>query len=359
MASSPCPTIFTSHQSITTLLPDIIETHILTRLDGQTLAAAACTSSHLHSLCTQEKLWQHICSSTWPSSNDPRVQTLVSSYPGGGHRSFCSDSFPVLDCQKQPSKRVHDDDSLLVTEEIISAVDLYYRNDPAFSRVSENETVTGWFQFPPFRIDLVDANDSVLTKIPFVSEANILFEELEKNLTLSWIIIDSSRNRAVNLSSRWPVSLQEDWLTGDLHVKYAVVIAAAGNQQWGLFSAREWVECEVLVTLGGREEKGEEMLYVKEVNMEMKDMEGRNLSGRDSLVILQRVMDSGKRKRGRREEVKERYEEFLMRKIDRKEKKKRAERTLNNVCLASGFFMFVAFWAFKVFQIREKELFMT
>lgn len=350
MASSPCPTKLTGHQGITSLLPDIIETHILTRLDGQTLVAAAGTSSHLHSLCAQEKLWQHICSSTWPSSNDPRVRTLVSSYPGGGHRSFFSHSFPVLDCQKQPSKRIHDDDSLLVTEQIISAVDLYYRNDPVFSRVTENETVTGWFQFPPFRIDLVDAKDSVpTTKIPFVSEANILFEELEKNLTLSWIIIDSSRNRAVNLSSRWPVSVRQDWLTSDLHVKYAVVIAAGGNQRWGLFPARECVECEVMVTLGGREKKGEEMLCVKEVNMQMKDMEGRNLSGKDGLVILQGVMESGKRKNGRREEVKERYEEFLMRKIDRKEKKEWAERVLNNVCLATGLVVLVAFCAFKVF----------
>ncbi|KDO38036.1 hypothetical protein CISIN_1g041594mg, partial [Citrus sinensis] len=224
---------------------------------------------------------------------------------------------------------------------IISAVDLYYRNDPVFSRVAENETVTGWFQFPPLSIDLVDAKDSVPTKIPFVSEANILFEELEKNLTLSWIIIDSSRNRAVNLSSRLPVSVRQGWLTSDLHVKYAVVIAAGGNQRWGLFPARECMECEVMVTPGGRGKK--------EVNMQMKDMEGRNLSGNDGLVILQGVMESGKRKNGRREEVKERYEEFLMRKIDRKEKKERAERVLNNVCLASGLVMLAAFWAFKVF----------
>lgn len=182
-----------------------------------------------------------------------------------------------------------------------------------------------------------------------MSEASILFEELEKNLTLSWIIIDSSRNRAVNLSSRWPVSVRQDWLTSDLHVKYAVVIAAGGNQRWGLFPARECMECEVMVTPGGRGKKGEEMLCVKEVNMQMKDMEGRNLSGKDGLVILQEVMESGKRKNGRREEVKERYEQFLMRKIDRKEKKERAERVLNNVCLASGLVMLAAFWAFKVF----------
>ncbi|KDO58278.1 hypothetical protein CISIN_1g0194582mg, partial [Citrus sinensis] len=61
------------------------------------------------------------------------------------------------------------------------------------------------------------------------------------------------------------------------------------------------------------------------------------------------VMESGKRKNGRREEVKERYEEFLMRKIDRKEKKEWAERVLNNVCLAAGLVVLVAFWAFKVF----------
>jgi hypothetical protein len=75
---------------------DIIQTHILTRLDGPTLATTACASSHLHALSTEEELWRNICSATWPSIDHPRVRHVISSFPGG-HRSFFSDSFPALD----------------------------------------------------------------------------------------------------------------------------------------------------------------------------------------------------------------------------------------------------------------------
>ncbi|KAJ4724925.1 putative F-box family protein [Melia azedarach] len=325
--------------TILTLHPDIVETHILTRLDGQTLAAAACTSSQLHSLCTQENLWREICSSTWPSASDPRVQTIISD----DHRSFFSDSFPVLDCrQKPPSKHTRD---VIITKELISSVDIYYQNKAIFSKVAETETVTGWFQFPPFRIDLLDLKDRLPTPIQFVGETDVLFKHLEENLTLSWIIVEPDRRRAVNLSSRWPVSVEEDWLTHELHVKYAVVMA--GDQRWGLFSGRGLVECEVMVILGGQEVGGE--MYVKEVTMQMKDMEGKNLCGKDSLVILKEVMENGKGKRGRKGEEKEGYEEFLQKKRERKDKKERIENVLNNVCLATGFLLFVAFLSIKFF----------
>ncbi|KAJ0021153.1 hypothetical protein Pint_31803 [Pistacia integerrima] len=330
--------------AISTLHADIIQTQILTRLDGQTLVAAASTSSLLRSLSLQDNLWRQICNSTWPSTNHPRVQTLISSFPAA-HRSFFSDSFPVLNCQVPPSYTLEFDHSLLLTTELISAVDIHYKNNLILSKVVETETVTGWFQFPPFRIDLLDEKQLVTTPIKFASETKVLIKDHEENLTLSWIMIDSGRKRAVNLSSRWPVSVEQHWLTREVHVKYAaIVIASDHRQRWELFSAREFAECEVMVTLGG-EEGGE--MYVREVSMQMKDMEERSLNGRESLVILQRAFEKGKTS-GKIEEGKERYEEFLEKKRERKEGKERMEKVLNIVCV-SCFVVAVAFWSYKLF----------
>ncbi|KAK1588283.1 hypothetical protein Q3G72_021675 [Acer saccharum] len=138
-----------------------------------------------------------------------------------GHKSLFSDSFPVLDhhLQRPPSKHSTTlDDSLLPpTTELISAVDIFYENNPIFSKVEETETITGWFQFPPFRIDLLDEKELVPTPISFVSESDddILSKRLEEKLST---LAGSDR--------RWP---------------------------WGWFSTTELVECEIMVTLGGRE----------------------------------------------------------------------------------------------------------
>ncbi|KAK2640799.1 hypothetical protein Ddye_022562 [Dipteronia dyeriana] len=345
MASGAATTVDGSVFSISTVHPDIIQTHILTQLDGPTLAAAACTSSYFHSLTRNEKLWQEICASAWPSVKDPRVQTLISMFPSG-HKSLFSDSFPVLDLQRPQSK--HTLDSLPSTTELISAVDIFYENNLLFSKVKETETVTGWFQFPPFRIDLLGEKELVPTPISVAGESDVLLKQLEDKLSLSWIIIDSSGRKAVNLSSRWPVSVEQHWLTREVQVKYAVIVAG-DDQRWGSFSTREFVEFEILVTLGGKE--GGEM-YVKEVCMQMKDMEEKNLSGRDSLVIIQNCIANGKRKQGKRDEGKHKYKEFRVRKTEKKDRKQKVERFLNIGCF-SGFIAFCSFklWVMLLYSI--------
>ncbi|XWS66622.1 hypothetical protein CRYUN_Cryun05aG0215800 [Craigia yunnanensis] len=81
-------------EAISTIHPDIIETHILTRLDGPTLASASCASSHLRALTSQENLWTNICHSAWPSTTSPRIRHVISNFPNGS-RSFFSDAFPL------------------------------------------------------------------------------------------------------------------------------------------------------------------------------------------------------------------------------------------------------------------------
>ncbi|XP_021278641.1 F-box protein At2g27310 [Herrania umbratica] len=333
---------YASNETISTVHPDILHSHILTRLDGPSLASLACASSHLHALSSEENLWQNICSSTWPSVNHPRLQKIISAFPSG-HRSFFSDAFPFLDLR--PLKL--NVNCLTLPTELISAVDISYRNKIIYSKVEEMETSSSWFLCSPFRVDLLDPKDSAPTPIKYFGGSNKVdtwLKHLEENLSLSWIVIDPSRKKAaVNMSSRRAVSVKRHWLTGDVQVRFGMVVGGGGRRG----SSRELVECGVVVTCGGKE--GREM-HVREVSMVMEDMEGKGLNGKDSLVILEGVMENGRRKKGIGNEGKERYEEFEERKRERRERRQRKERALDLVCISIGVAGFVTFWSAMLFR---------
>ncbi|KAL4301877.1 hypothetical protein GQ457_10G007540 [Hibiscus cannabinus] len=325
--------------SISALHPDVFQSHILARLDGPSLASLACVSSQLHALSTEEHLWRNICSSTWPSVEHPRVQETISTFPSG-HRSFFFDSFPFPVPVPRPLKL--DVNSSALPTELILAVDVYYRDEVIYSKVEEIETSSSWFLCSPFRVDLLDPKDSVSTPVKYFggSEDETLLKHKEENLSLSWIVIDPTRKRAVNMSSRRVVSLQRHWLTGDVQVRFGTVVP--GDERRG--SAQEWVECGVVVTCCGKE--GGEM-QVREVSMVMEDMEGKGLNGRESLVILGGAMGEGRRNGN---EGKEKYEEFQERKRERKEEKQRKERVLDLVCITIGVAGFLTFWSAILFK---------
>jgi hypothetical protein len=331
----PPPTTTIQGGTISTLHPDILQTHILTLLDGPTLAATACASSELHALSTEDKLWQKICTSTWPSINDPIVRSIIPTFPSG-HRSFFSDSYPLLHHNHHSSSF-----PTTSTECFVSAVDIYYKNVPIFSKVETTETFSDWFKSSPFRLDLLEPKEFVQTWIQNQpSEKELPVEQLEENITLSWILIDPKGRRAMNLSSERPVSVQRHWLTGEVVVKFSNIMAGDGRE-------KEYVECGVMVCCG--EKEGGEV-EVREVSMVMEDMEGKNLTGKDGLVILQEAMERGERRKGKGgKEGKGRYEEFVERKKERKERMKKLEKALDMACIATGIAVFVSFWTFILF----------
>ncbi|KAH7554116.1 hypothetical protein ACOSP7_028873 [Xanthoceras sorbifolium] len=330
-ATSPSSSSSTITCSISAVHSDLLETHILTRLDGPTLASAACVSTELYSLITcNQTLWANICHSTWPSTNTPLVSRVISSFDKGP-RSFFSDSSTNPDpsaAAASESAADHDPPS-----ELISAVDIYYRNKLMLSKVVETETVSGWYQCSPFRVDLLDPKDTVATRIPY-PDTEEACRELAEDFTLSWILIDPIGRRAMNLSSQKAVRVQRHWLSGEVHVWFAWMLS--GEEQ-----------CGIVITCGGSE--GGEM-HVREVSLQVEDMDGMHLNGKESLVILRRGLE-GKRenKRRRGEEGKRRYEEYLELRRIRKERKLRTEGTLDMLCAASGVFIFTslalfAFW---------------
>ncbi|XP_061343814.1 F-box protein At2g27310-like [Gastrolobium bilobum] len=317
--------------SITTVHSDIIQTHILTRLDAATLASTASVSSHLRHLCTDEDLWRDICIVTWPSLLNPIAGQVISTF-SGGHRSIFSDAFPSLHYFSSHSKHPHRPSP--PPSELISAVDIYYQGKSVFSRVQRTETQKNWFLSSPLWLNVVEPNELVPTPVKFVRKDDEWLKHLEENLSLSWVVIDPTRKRAANLSSRRAVSVQRHWLTRELEVLYAVVMA--GEQQ----RSTELVQCVVKVTCCGK--VGGE-LHVKEVNLVMEDMEGRHVTGREGVAILQRAMENGERKKVDGVKAKESFEKFACIMKERRETKHRREKARDVISTLLAFIAFLLF----------------
>ncbi|KAL0389968.1 UNVERIFIED_CONTAM: F-box protein [Sesamum calycinum] len=278
---------------ITAIHPDIIQSHILNRLDGPTLASTTCASAQLLSLCNDDCLWKDICNSTWPSTTDTRVRDAISAFPSA-HRSFYSDAFPPSATTRPLGK-------------LISSV-------------------------CQIRLELLDPKETVPT--PLKSDDGTLMARAEDRLRVSWILIDPVKRRAVNLASRKAVEVRRHWLTDDIQVRYATVMGDGGG---GL------VQCAVVVTCGGKEDGGE--VRVREVSMYLEEMEGKIVSGMESVEIFGAAME-GQRRRSDGEKEKEIYEMFLRVKAGCRERKQRREKGLDMVCISGGILIFFAIWIF-------------
>ncbi|KAE9585643.1 putative F-box domain-containing protein [Lupinus albus] len=263
------------NNSLSSLPQHLIHSHILTRLDALSLFSTAATSSDLYRLCTLNNyLWYSITTATWPSLCHPLAASLIS--PSINHHP------PIpIHSPSHPS-------------ELISAVDLYYEGKPFFSKCHVTQTRKGWFLSSSLWIDILEPNEVVPTHLKLSRNDDVQWlKNLEENLTLSWIMIDPTRNRAVNLSSGSVVSTRWQTLTEELEVVYAV----------------------------------------------MMEDEVQHVTGKDSMVILQRAMEFGKRKRLDRKEKKESYEKFCR---IRKEREDRLLKKYKNIDFVADS-MFLAF----------------
>lgn len=99
-----------------------------------------------------------------------------------------------------------------------------------------------------------------------------------------------------------------------------------------------------MVTCGGCEGERDGGVQVREVCLQVEDMDGMNLNGEESLGILKRVMEGGRMRRWGDEEERKRYLEYLKRKMERKEEKMRRELRLDTACLVVGLSIFAAFF---------------
>lgn len=327
--------------AITAVHPEIIQTHILKRLDGATLAAAGSAGSQLRALCSEENLWREICNSAWPSTANPTARAAISAFPSA-HRSFFSDAFPTIQYQPSLTQASREQHHRSPSPELISAVDIFYGEKLIYSKVIVSETSSDWFYSSPFRIDLFNTKETVPTPVKFAGDEVTTVTHLEEHLRLSWILIDPSTKRAVNVSSLKPVNFRRHWLTGDFKIRFGTVVDGGGIE-------KELVQCSVVAMCEGKE-GGE--LHVREVSMQVEDKDGKIMNGKDSMVILQDAMERKRKKREEGEE-KERYKKFVEYKKKWREIKQRREKRLDMVCIGSGITILMAFFTL-VFMGSER-----
>ncbi|CAH1443864.1 unnamed protein product [Lactuca virosa] len=293
--------------------PSIIQTHILPRLDGLSLFSTAAASSYLQHLCTDENLWSHICKSTWPSIADPRLHDIISTF-SAGHRSFFQDSFPALVTDVNHQNHLHDLNcsSHRSPSQLISAVDIRYQNDIIYSIAEFTET-TDEFLSSPLRIKLNHDLESkhapgILRSInlnvdEFAGADEATVSHLEESLSLNWIIIDPTQKRAGNISSIKPIGVRQGWMTNQTYLVYAIVLPGC--------DPNKMVQCRIQVVLAVA--AGGVGLHVKEVMLELMDLDFCRLKGRDFLVSIQGALseeNNVRRKMVDAEESRRRYQVF-------------------------------------------------
>lgn len=342
-------TAATTSTPITAIHGDIIQSHILNRLDGPTLSSTSCASSQMLALCSDDHLWRDICNATWPSTTDSDVASAISAFPSG-HRSFYSDAYPAIKPNympmafKKPDTRSTtalelEDTSITTCEQLISAVDIFYDDELVYSKVLDTKTTSSWFLSTPFRIDLLTQKETVHIPMKIVDDdsssnpdhhhhhhhhENNIINTNANRLRISWILIDPSKKRAINVASREALEARRHWLTSDVQFRYATVVMAGEQHP---------VQCAVLVTCGDA--------HVREVSLQVEDMEGKVLPGRDSLVILGRAME-GQRCKCDKSLEKDMYETFLNMRLNFREMKQRRERYLDMACVVTGILLFFA-----------------
>ncbi|KAL9240789.1 hypothetical protein vseg_014967 [Gypsophila vaccaria] len=351
---------------------------ILRRLDGASLATAACACAAFSSISKEERIWENVCHSLWPSTNRSDVKILINSM--GGFRKFYADCYPLIvnkhlvlhpwdsfeeRLEEWPELDYYeefDEYKSISPSDFVSLVDIRYKNRPIFSKVvwgiSDSDILSRWFYNSPFCIDLLkDHNDpdsnaesgkftlSVSDGLPQIQSIDIerkegiLWKELRDGITLSWIIINRRVNQAANVSSWVPLGVQRHWPTNkDFLVRFGSVLPAEDDLHC------QAVECILLAKfrMFNDTATGCVNIELNQVSMQLEDMEGSHVNGRNSLLVLRNAL-SCKRSRNYSEAL-ECCNLYSKVRSEMKEEKLRSESRTDRLCIVSGISAVLAFW---------------
>lgn len=370
------PMSFAPVESMASLSSDIFY-DIFRRLDGPTLASAACACASFCSISKEEKLWENVCSSMWPSTSKEDVKSLISSI--GGYRKFYADCFPLIvnkevteyqwnDYLEYPEEWTEaeyygdaDEFQSISPSDFVSIVDIKYKDKTVCSKVlwgipNANE-LNGWFYNCPFRIDLLtyaagddEAGGEIMLSVsdglpPIVSmererKDGKLWQELCDGIKLSWIVVNTKIKQAVNLASWNPLGGQRHWPTDkDFVLRFGSVLPAKD------ILPCQVVECILIMkfrVLQTEQEGAQTTLKLTELSMRLEDMEGAHVNGRNSLLILKEALSCHRSKNYG--EVLESCHLYSKVQSELKEEKMRNESMLDRICIIGSIIAFVTFW---------------
>lgn len=333
---------------------------IMARLEGSSLAAAACTCSDLRTVARDQSLWKPLCESTWPSTTSTEAEQLLSSSSsssststdGGGYAKFYADSFPlVLYDNKKPMQ--HEAVTTHVyPSDFVSLVDVYYKEKCILSKVldgipgaadvsgSSDSNVTDcqrWFSTCPFRLDLLDIEEDKSTTELGKEDDNCsrdLCRNLTQDVRLSWVLFDKRSGKAVNLSSWKPLLVQRSWLFDDDYVMRFGCVVAVGES----LSPQGLAECVIEAKCTLIEAEG--FLRWREISMSFEDMMGARVNGSKSLSVLSQALSC--RRTINHGLVEKGYSDYERLKMEMKQRNERRESIANHLYVSVEIAVFAA-----------------
>lgn len=313
----------TKVESSTSLSSDLLY-NILRRLDGPSLAKAGCTCADFSSISKEEVLWENACSSLWASTHRDDVRSLISSI--GGFRRFYADCFPLIINEDIPTINTDDDlpypdewtddyygdideQEIIIPSDFISLVDVRYKQKTVYSKVvwgiPHSDGHNGWFDNCPFRIDLlsyshgtddeesdvllsVDNGLPLITSVERERKDGRLWKDLHEGIMLSWIIVNSRLKRAVNLASWSPLGGQRHWPTDqNFLLRFGSILPAKD------ILPCQVAGCIILIKFSivfNGEGGAVTALRLTELSLQLEDMAGAHVNGRNSLLVLKEAL---------------------------------------------------------------------
>nr|GMD15582.1 F-box protein At2g27310-like [Ipomoea batatas] len=350
---------------------------ILKRLDGATLASAACACAAFCSISKEEKLWENVCGSMWPSTNRDDVKSLISSI--GGFKKFYADCFPLIVNKEVTEFRWNEylenpeewteaeyygdiDESENVSPmDFVSIVDVRYKDKTICSKalwgIPNANGAQRWFYNCPFRVDLFtytardddDAGEVTLsvsdglppiTSLEKERKDGKLWQELRDGIRLSWIVVNTKIKQAANLSSWSPLGGQRHWPTDkDFLIRFGSILPAKDILPCHAVECILLMKFRVVHTEGGG---GHTTLKMTELSMQLGDMEGAHVNGRNSLLVLKEALSCQRSKNYN--EALESCQLYSKVQSELKEEKMRNESRLDRLYILSGIAACATFW---------------
>lgn len=348
---------------------------ILRRLDGATLASAGCACADFCTISREERIWENVCHSLWPSTNREDVKNLISSV--GGFRKFYAYCYPLIVNKDVPAIQWDydfelfeeydyyddfDDFDSVSPSDFVSIVDIRFKDKSVYSKViwgiPDSDGFHGWFYNCPFRIDLLNysAGSDGLDDEVTLSEADglppimsiererkegKLWEELRDGIRLSCIVVNRKMKQAANLASWSPLGGQRHWPTDkDFLLRFGSVLPAKNILPCQLVECIIVMKFRVIHT--GQGEGSPTTLKLMELSMQLEDMAGAHVNGRNSLLVLKEALSCRRSKNY--SEVLESCHLYSKAQTELKEEKMRNESRLDRLCILSGIAAFVTFW---------------
>lgn len=326
---------------------------VLSRLDGLSLAAAACTCTELQDLATETGLWEDLCHTTWPSTASPVIKGIVP------FDRFYSESHPLILYDDSVTTSVESETESFsdsIAKNLVSLVDIFYKGVCVFSKVIDGVPEAGngngveenqkWFADCPFELDVIKFDYSQETEVDDLAEDEQVLrdddeedvkdysQELEQNVRLSWVILNKKSQKSVNISSWKPLNIQKSWISSKSYTfQFGSAIPVEPK-----ISAQGVAECVITA----RCERSENGLKWEEIGMSIKDINGAHLGGKKSVTVLKRAILSTRS--NNMKDVRKGYERFEKKKMEMKRSRDCKETIANGLCLSVEIVIFAALY---------------